>query len=215
MSADPTRLRARPGLGRSRGGLPPGWKLDVPAVADDARPLALAVVFHGGGSTAEAGLALLPAHPGLIRLAPQSLGTTWDIVRGGFGHDVERIDDALETVFALVAVDPRRVALAGFSDGASYALSLGVGNGDLVTRVVAFSPGFLAPGVQRGRPRIFATHGTEDRVLPIDRCSRRLVPALRGAGYDVTYEEFDGGHGVMPHHARFASDWIVRAVPEL
>jgi len=83
-------------------------------------------------------------------------------------------------------------------------------DGDLVTHVVAFSPGFLAPGVPRGRPRIFTTHGTRDRVLPIDRCSRRLVPALRRDGYDVTYEEFDGGHAVMPDHARFAADWVAR-----
>ncbi len=31
----------------------------------------------------------------------------------------------------------------GFSDGASYALSLGVPNGDLFTHIVAFSPGFM------------------------------------------------------------------------
>jgi len=210
MSADPARLRARPGSGTTSGRLPTGWRLDVPAAADDAEPRALAVLFHGAGSTADAGLGLLPADSRLIRLAPQSLGTTWDVIRGGFSHDIERLDGALESIFARFPVDPHRVALVGFSDGASYALSLGVTNGDLVTHVVAFSPCFLAPGVPRGRPWIFTTHGTRDPVLPIDRCSRRLVPALRRDGYDVTYEEFDGGHAVMPDHARFAADWVAR-----
>jgi phospholipase/carboxylesterase len=204
------RLRARPQTQPADGDVPQGWELDVPAAAHAGEPCALAVSFHGAGSTARAGLGLLPADPQLIRLAPQSFGSTWDVIQGGFGHDVARLDDALESVFARYTVDPRRVALAGFSDGASYALSLGVGNGDLVTHIAAFSPGFLAPATQSGRPRCFITHGTQDRVLPIDRCSRRLVPALRGAGYDVTYEEFDGGHVVLPHHARAATDWIVR-----
>ena len=28
------------------------------------------------------------------------------------------------------------------------------------------------------------------------------------AGYDVTYEEFDGGHVVTPDHARRAAEWL-------
>jgi phospholipase/carboxylesterase len=62
--------------------------------------------------------------------------------------------------------------------------------------VLAFSPGFEASPDQRGRPRIFVAHGTGDRVLPIDRTSRRLVPRLEAWGYDVKYEEFDGPHTV-------------------
>src|SRR3954466_13798013 len=183
MNAAPARLRARPHSESAGGGTPQGGELDVPAAADPGEPCALAVLFHGAGSTARAGLDLLPADPRLIRLAPQSLASTWDLIRGVSSHDVERVDAALETVFARFRVDPSRVALSGFSDGASYALSLGVGNGDLVTHIVAFSPGFLAPTAQRGRPRLFITHGTQDHVLPIERCSRRLVPALCGAGY--------------------------------
>jgi phospholipase/carboxylesterase len=73
---------------------------------------------------------------------------------------------------------------------------------------VAFSPGFFAPAGPQGRPRILVTHGIHDAVLPIDRCSRRLVPRLRAAGYDVTYEEFDGGHTVTPAHAIRALEWL-------
>jgi phospholipase/carboxylesterase len=35
------------------------------------------------------------------------------------------------------------VALGGFSDGASYALSLDLTNGDLFASLIAFSPGFI------------------------------------------------------------------------
>ncbi len=97
----------------------------------------------------------------------------------------------------------------GFSDGASYALSLGLLNGDLLTHVIAFSPGFVLAERRRGRPRCFLSHGVHDEVLPIDPCSRRIVRELRGADYDVRYTEFDGGHSVPPAIARAAVDWLL------
>ncbi len=194
------------GLARGRDGL-----VHVPAAAT-SRPAPLVVVLHGAGSSASAAMVLLEdladAH-GLVLLAPDSRGSTWDVIRGGFGPDVTFIDRALEHVFAHPSIDPARVALAGFSDGASYALSLGIGNGDLFTHLIAFSPGFAAPAAQVGRPRVFATHGIGDSVLPIDRCSRRLVPALRAGGYDVTYEEFAGGHTVPSELGRGAVEWLL------
>jgi predicted esterase len=205
-----SRLHARPGAaaGPVDAGtreLASGALLHVPP---GPGPWPLVVLLHGAGSSARAALSLLPADAGLLLLAPQSLGSTWDVIERGFGPDVSRLDADLDTVCATCPVDPERVALGGFSDGASYALSLGLGNGDLVTHIVAFSPGFMAPDARHGRPRILVTHGIQDAVLPIDRCSRRLVPRLRDAGYDVTYEEFDGGHVVMPAHALHAVEWL-------
>jgi phospholipase/carboxylesterase len=46
-------------------------------------------------------------------------------------------------------------------------------------------------------------------VLPIDACSRRLVPKLKGAGFEVLYREFDGGHSVPADVAREAMDWFL------
>jgi phospholipase/carboxylesterase len=129
-------------------------------------------------------------------------------VVGGYGPDVAAIDGALEQTFSRYAVDPARVAVAGYSDGASYALSLGVANGDLFTHILAFSPGFMAPAVQTGSPRIFVSHGTRDRWLPIERCSRRIVPQLERAGYEVRYREFEGGHVVPPEIGREAAVWF-------
>jgi phospholipase/carboxylesterase len=110
-------------------------------------------------------------------------------------------------------VQARTVAVAGFSDGASYALSLGLGNGDLFTHVIAFAPGFMAPEAQVGSPRLFVTHGVGDRILPIDVCSRRLVPRLERAGYDLLYREFDGGHVVPPVLASEAMRWFLTSTP--
>jgi predicted esterase len=168
-------------------------------------------MLHGAGGDARGGLKLLMPladSAGLILLAPASRQKTWDIIFGQYGPDIAFIDTALEKVFSRYAIDYARIAVGGFSDGASYALSVGITNGDLFTHVIAFSPGFMAPARQEGEPRLFISHGTQDQVLPIDRCSRKLVPQLQRAGYDVVYREFDGPHTLPPDIARSALTWF-------
>ena len=174
---------------------------------------ALVVALHGAGGDAPGGLAPLLGladEAGLLLLAPASRGRTWDAIRSGYGPDVEVVDRALAAVFTAFSVDPARVAVSGFSDGASYALGLGLANGDLFRRIVAFSPGFVPSGGAVGEPAVFVAHGTGDDVLPIDATSREIVPELRDDGYDVTYREFDGPHVVPPEVAREAVDWLGR-----
>ena len=211
------RLSARPAA-PSQEGLAPGTHplglgnrrdalLVVPPAAAPGAPLVLGL--HGAGGTGRQMSSLLAgegARRGMLVLAPDSRGTTWDVIRGGYGPDVTFLDEALTAVFARFAVGP--VAVSGFSDGASYALSIGLANGDLFGHVLAWSPGFMAPPHLTGRPRVFVSHGIHDRVLPIDGCSRRLVPVLRADGYDVRYDEFDGGHVVPPDVLAASLDWF-------
>ena len=178
--------------------------LRVPA-SPGAGPLPLILMLHGaGGDPARALRRIEPIAEAALVLLPKSLGATWDVLAGGYGPDVARIDAALAEVFAAWPVDPARVAAAGFSDGASYALSLALMNGALFTHALALSPGFAAPLHVEGKPRLFLSHGTEDRVLSIDLCSRRLAPKLERAGYPLTYLEFSGGHEVPEAIARRA-----------
>jgi phospholipase/carboxylesterase len=171
----------------------------VPQRYDPGRVAPLILSLHGAGGQGRNHLGhLVPLADkyGLILLAPTSRQGSWDVIHGGYGPDIAVLDRALEQTFNRYAVDPKQLAIEGFSDGASYALSVGLTNGDLFTCILAFSPGFMAPAAQRGRPRIFISHGTQDPVLGIDACSRRLVPQLERAGYDVRYVEFAGGHTV-------------------
>ncbi len=184
----------------------------VPAGSGSGRLSPLAVMLHGAGGSAEDGLALLRPladEAGLILLAPASRGRTWDLLLDGFGPDVALIDEALGRVFDRYPIDPARLAVGGFSDGASYALSLGTRNGELFSHVVAFSPGFWSRGDGQGSPSFFVTHGTDDRVLPIASTSRRLVPMLERAGYEVIYREFDGPHVVPGDLAAEAVVWFL------
>ncbi len=156
-------------------------------------------------------VAALADRHGFLVVAVSSRRSTWDLLHGDTGPDVATLDAALAAAFARHPVDPERLAIQGFSDGASYALSLGQANGDLFGAVLAFSPGFTAPPVRTGRPRVFVSHGTADPVLPVDRCSRRIVPALRAQGYEVVYREFGGGHVVPADIAEDAAAWWLPA----
>lgn len=223
---DPARLTARPAaatapppgpapapglhaLGLAHGGR--DALLYVPAGLQPGAPAALVVTLHGAGGDAAGGMGpwrpVADAHS-LLLLAPASRGPTWDGVLGRFGPDVQTVDRALAHVFGLVTVDPRRLTVSGFSDGASYALALGLANGDLLPHVVAFSPGFVPAAAPTGRPGVFVAHGVDDEVLPISRTSRRIVPELRERGYDVHYREFPGPHTVPAGIVREALAWL-------
>lgn len=193
------------GIGGERDGV-----LYVPRGFDPKTPLPLAVVLHGAGRRAQNMAYTFPLADELrlLVLTPDSRGRTWDVLLGGFGPDVDYIDRALAYTFERCTVDSSRLAITGFSDGASYALSLGMTNGDLFTHTIAFSPGFIARGTNRGKTRVYVSHGTNDQVLPIDITSHRIVPALQAAGYTVKYHEFEGPHRVPPEIAREAFEWL-------
>jgi len=210
------RARGEPGHHRVEvGGPRPAW-VHASVNVRPGVPAPLVVVLHGSGGDAEHGLRLLEpstSEAGWIVLAPASASYTWDAIVDRLGPDVAQIDAGLRWIFERYDVDPARVAVAGFSDGASYALTLGLAYGDLFGHVVALSPGFVAPVEPSGNPRLFIAHGTHDTVLPIDRCSRRIVPRLERAGYRIVYREFVGGHEVRPQIVREAVAWAAVGSP--
>jgi predicted esterase len=153
--------------------------------------------LHGGGRSpsdwfgsysrrAEAGR--------FIIVAPKSASKTWGST-GDFGRDVSGINHAIAVICSRYAIARDRIVIGGLSDGASYAVSLGLANGDRVRGVIAYSPGYIVGQLGRGRPSFFVSHGTRDTMLPVTG-ARSLVAYLRKAGYAVEYREFPGGHEV-------------------
>ncbi len=199
---------APPGLTRIGGGNRPALLFVPDGVALDAMPLL--VFFHGAGGTPENSVDLVVPYAsakGVAVLAPASSDYTWDVIVSEPGPDVTNLHQRLAEVAGRVHVDGGRVAFGGFSDGASYALTLGLANPDVAKAVMAFSPGFFLDGQPHVRPPCFVSHGTRDNVLPIDRTSRMMLPRLRDSGYPVEYFEFDGGHTVPVGAAQRAFDW--------
>jgi phospholipase/carboxylesterase len=216
IGPETVRINARPGTPVTRaapGEQPLGLGTDryrlqlrdgtlfVPGVAASGRAVPLLVVLHGGGGDADDFRFMLPLGEefGVALLLLDSRHNTWDGVDSLFGPDVRFIDRALAHTFARVAIDPRRVALGGLSDGGMYALSIGMINGDLFTHLVAVAPGYIArPAPPSGRPRVFLAHGTRDTVYNVNGSRGRLLPALRDAGF------------ITPPVAREALAWLTR-----
>ena len=192
------------------GSRPDGY-LYVPANYVPTTSLPLIVSLHGAGGSASGPMSLLQAYADefhFLQLSINSRGSTWDAIRGNYGPDTEVIDRSLRHVFEHCWVLPDRITLEGFSDGASYAIGTGITNGDLFSRVIAFSPGLVTATTPRGKPLFFVSHGVQDPTLPIQYSSRVIVPQLRSAGYTVDYREFDGVHQVPPDIARAAMVWM-------
>jgi predicted esterase len=218
------RLTARPGTPATLAA--PGTYLITPTNENDgvlvvppnipanaSAPLVIALHGAGMGSIYARTLLETPAKSrGFYLLAPGARGLTWDVMSYKFSYDVTFINSALAWTFNQCRVDPTRIIVQGFSDGASYALALSLANGDLFTRVVANSPGYV-PGSDTpatGKPQYWFSHGTQDAILNIDSSSRAIVPKMRKQGYDVTYVEFDGGHELPATTLTQALDWALR-----
>jgi phospholipase/carboxylesterase len=215
------RLLARAGAGGldlTAGLHPLGFRTErdallyVPEASLKLTKAPLVVSLHGATRNSDRGIEILRAEAdrhGFLLLAPASTRGTWDIINSEGGPDAQFIDKSLARVFELRTIDPKRIAMAGFSDGASASLSLGLANGDLFSAVFGFSPGFVVDLVRIGKPPVYISHGTIDNVLPIDECSRRIVPQLKQEGYKVTYREFEGKHTLPPEVATEAMQWFM------
>lgn len=218
------RFSFRPGTAPDKQALPAGRHhlgiaderdavLIVPDGLQPGVPVALLVMFHGAGGSADKVLPFVIDHAcqrGFLLLLPQSQFATWDLVIGGNGPDLERLDKALHEVASRFSIDPSHLGFAGFSDGGSYALSAGVTNGDVASHVIAFSAGFMSVFQQNGTPRIFIAHGLEDEQLPIETSARPQVAKLKAAGYDVTALEFRGPHHIEPPVVALAMDFFLK-----
>src|SRR5687767_2352304 len=126
---DQLRINARPGTsaGPIEAGLhqldvaPREALLYVPSSYNPATPAPIVLLLHGAAGTAQGPIDLfrdLSGPTGLLRVSVKSLSATWDGLRGRYEDDIPLMDQALQIAFGMVNVDPARVGIEGFSDGA-------------------------------------------------------------------------------------------------
>jgi predicted esterase len=201
-------------LGESRLGLSDDGRdgtVYVPKKYKAGVPMPLLMMLHGFGGTAQGVRYTFPLAEefGVIVIAPESRAITWGQSAPGFDADVRYLGAAFRHVSGLLDVDDTHVALGGHSDGANYAFAMGLAYGDTFNHVMVFSAGIMVPFRKQGQPQIFIAHGIDDKQMPIERTSRRFVPQLKSEGYDVTYREYVGGHGLPAPIVREAFEWFL------
>eukprot|EP00884_Botryococcus_braunii_P008570 jgi/Botrbrau1/17714/Bobra.0166s0136.1 len=190
----------------------------VPASYSAKKQAPLILALHGANKTglnAIADLYDLANQTGTILVAPDSRDTlTWDMFNNGWGPDVAFINGSLAQIFDLYNISARRIAIEGFSDGATYALSLGIANGALFSHVLAFSPGGLAPPMLSiVKPGIFISAGRNDYIFPMGQAGNQIVCQLLVNDYNVTYDIFAEGHVLPPRVARRGMAWFLGPPP--
>jgi phospholipase/carboxylesterase len=187
--------------------------LYVPQSYQPSSPAPFVLMLDAENSVASVSLSLFQPYAdanGLVLLAVESASTTWDIMADdAYGPDVAFINGALTAAFNEVNVDPARVSVEGFSDGASYALAVGLTNGSLFSRVIAFSPKFLPPYTPSGpKPNFFISGGINDTVVDVTDGTDFINSTLVGRGYDVNYARFNGAHEIPDAVVQQSITWM-------
>lgn len=189
----------------------------IPANAG-ARP-PLLVLLHGAGRRADRMIGYLAAEAderGIVLLAPTSRGATWDTVsraeqppsadsmlansmahRFTNSRDAARVEEAIAALGKIMAVDRSRTVLGGFSDGATFALAMGLSRNHQFAAIIAWSPGIAIETASPARSRrVFVSHGRQDRVLSFNTDCAEIVPLLQSEGAAVSFLPFTGGHDI-------------------
>jgi predicted esterase len=187
----------------------------IPASAGPHPPLL--VLLHGAGRRRLGMVQHFEAEAdkrGIILLAPTSRGVSWDIVLDAEAppspdsplaneqahsfsrtRDSDRVEAAIANLSRIVPVDRAHTVLAGFSDGATFALAMGLSRDHQFAAVIAWSPGIAIRTERpaRGR-RVFVSHGRQDPLLNFEVTCGEIVPLLENEGAAVTFLPFNGVH---------------------
>ncbi len=186
--------------------------LFVPKSYKEGTPMPLVMMLHGFGGWGDSQRAMfaLAEELGFIVIAPESRDLTWGKEIPGFDADVRYLGAAYRRATSILDIDGEHVALGGQSDGAGYALTMGLAYGDVWNHLVILAGGGLIEPLRRkGKPRIFIAQGLKDTTMLPDASGRKNAAQLKKEEYDVTYREHEGGHRTPPGITREAMLWFL------
>lgn len=163
-----------------------------------------------------------PVRPVTINMG-MPMRAWYDILQMGGGKEDEtgiRASQAL--IQALIeqekgrGVNPRRIVLAGFSQGGAIVLQTGLRHPERLAGILALSTylplaGTLAAersAVNRELP-VFMAHGTQDPMIGIAR-ARESRAALEALGYPVQWKEYATAHSVCGEEIADIAAWLLR-----
>ncbi|NYH55089.1 phospholipase/carboxylesterase [Nocardiopsis arvandica] len=112
-------------------------------------------------------------------------------------------------------LDPDRIVVSGFSNGANTGAALLLLHPRLLCGAALFAAGAPLQGrepeaVDLSRIRVFLSSGVDDPVTTIDQ-ARLLASQLEDRGARVEEHEHPGGHRLAPEALDQARDWFERS----
>ena len=146
----------------------------TPDEIEPGRRYPLVTVLHGAGRQDELLVRACQGEPEkrqALFLVPRSVQPTWDLIACDERPDLDFLEHAYDLIYRRYPIDPARQALLGYSDGASYALAVGLSNPHVFCAVMGWAAGFVAIDDRRLR-----AERPEARGPPRVRHARRAVP---------------------------------------
>jgi phospholipase/carboxylesterase len=142
-------------------------------------------------------------------------------------HSVDLLDDLLDELCADAGMQREEAVIAGFSQGGSMALMLGLRASDRprVAGVLCMS-GFLAdgrgvdmaweapgwvPSAADGLPPVLVQHGSLDPMVPVER-GRAVTAQLAARGLAVRHHEYPMEHQLALESVQDAARWLDQVV---
>lgn len=200
---------------------------------EDAADLPLIVCLHGRGADANdlASLAfelypegyrwLFPQGPLPIPLGPRATGWAWYALGEERPATVvqarEQVQRFIGETTGELGLQPRQVALMGFSQGAATSLHVALTSAVGFGAVVAMSGYLPAPETLTlsgglTPQRILMVHGTEDQTLDVE-LARSAKATLEAAGLPPRYLEFTMGHTISAESLAAVHDFLGEVFP--
>lgn len=201
-----------------------------------AGPFPTIFAMHGWGSNAMdlQGLAPFVADGRFLVICPQGSfeveigainGYGWYQMRPGTQPDPEKVDAAvdelrefLDEACARYPVDPRKIVVAGFSQGGMMAYSLAMRWPERFAALVGIATAFpeRLSGLVTNHEAIqrlhtMVQHGRADQAIDMAR-ARKSVEALRELKVPVEFREYDCGHEVAADGVRDLSAFLIDKV---
>ena len=189
----------------------------TPDEIDPERSYPLVTVLHGAGRQDEQlakGLRDEPERRQALFLVPRSLQPTWDLIVGAGRPDLDFLEYAYDLIYRRYPVDPARQALLGYSDGASYALSVGLSNPRVFSAVMGWAAGFKlvdesAIAAGDPKPRVLLEYGSHDPLFPFQHIALPMKADLEARGYALEFRVDQGGkHWPSGEFQGEALDWF-------
>ena len=202
-----------------------------------AGPHPTIIVLHGWGASAHDLIGLAPYLAGgrfqmicpqgdvTVPLGAAAEGYGWFPLTGGgqlFDEPAINRADAIREFVAGVeqryAVNPRKLVMAGFSQGGAMAYLLALSAPERFAGLIAMSSWLppqlaasLPPNDARRQLPTLVQHGDQDEVIAVSR-ARQSVETLRGLGVPLTYREYTMGHEINAASLADLSTWLEEKV---
>lgn len=170
-------------------------------------------------------LMICPQGPLEMPIGPDAVGYAWYPMSMGGPPNVDAILDSQKKLLAFLdecmkqyPIDPRQLALLGFSQGGGMAHSLALAHPERFTALAILSswlpkelvPRLHIPDAVRTLPTL-VQHGTQDPMIEVAR-ARDSVERLRALRVPVTYHEYEMGHEIRPRSLADLSAWLEKNV---